>query len=151
MAFNAERGEIVVVEDNPDDVKLALRAFRKANAADQVTILRDGAEALEYLFCTGRYQHRVGEPPPRVVVLDLKLPLVDGLEVLRRVKSDPQTRMIPIVVMTSSSEARDMTTTYGLGANSYIQKPVDFASFTEVVRGISAYWLTVNQAPLLGL
>ena len=151
MPTNAERGEIVVVEDNPDDVKLALRAFRKANADDQVTILRDGAEALEYLFCSGRYAHRRGEPPPRVVVLDLKLPLIDGLEVLRRVKADPQTRMIPIVVMTSSSEARDMVNTYGLGANSYIQKPVDFASFTEVVRGISAYWLTVNQAPVLGL
>jgi two-component system, response regulator len=150
MALNPDRGEIVVVEDNPDDVKLALRAFRKANADDQVTILRDGAEALEYLFRTGRYAHRQGEPPPRVVVLDLKLPLVDGLEVLRQVKADPQTRMIPVVVMTSSSEARDMVNTYGLGANSYIQKPVDFASFTEVVRGISAYWLTVNQAPLVG-
>lgn len=150
MAPNADRGEIVVVEDNPDDVKLALRAFRKADAVDQVTVLRDGAEALEYLFCTGRYAHREGEPPPRVVILDLKLPLVDGLEVLRRVKSDPQTRMIPIVVMSSSSEAKDMVTTYGLGANSYIQKPVDFASFTEVIRGISAYWLTVNQAPLPG-
>jgi two-component system, response regulator len=147
MAFNPDRGEIVVVEDNADDVKLALRAFRKANTVDRVTVLRDGAEALEYLFCTDRYAHREGEPPPRVVILDLKLPLVDGTEVLRRVKSDPRTRMIPIVVMTSSSEARDMVTTYGLGANSYIQKPVDFASFTEVIRGISAYWLTVNQAP----
>jgi len=148
--MNPDGAEIVVVEDNPDDVKLALRAFGKVNAAEHLTILRDGAEALEYLFCTGRYAHRKGELPPRVVVLDLKLPLVDGIEVLRRLKADPQTRMIPVVVMTSSGEAKDMICTYGLGANSYIQKPVDFASFTEVVRGISAYWLTVNQAPLPG-
>jgi len=150
MSLNPERAEIVVVEDNPDDIKLALRAFRKTDAAEHVTILRDGVEALEYLFCTDRYAHRKGEPPPRVVVLDLKLPLIDGLEVLRRVKSDPRTKMIPIVVMTSSSEAKDMISTYTLGANSYIQKPVDFASFTEVIRGISSYWLTVNQAPLPG-
>lgn len=142
-----ESVEIVLVEDDPGDVKLALHAFRKHNLANRVIVMRDGEEALEYLFRTGRHAHLQGAPLPRLILLDLKLPLVDGLEVLRRLKADPVSRVIPVVVLTSSSEERDLVESYALGVNSFIQKPVDFDRFVEVVRHLGMYWLLVNKAP----
>lgn len=139
--------EILLVEDNPNDVKLALHALTQHNLANHVEVVRDGAEALEFIFGTDRYAERGPHNAPRVILLDLKLPLVDGLEVLRRVKADPRTRTIPIVVLTSSREEPDMAEAYRLGVNSYIVKPVDFAQFTEAVRNIGLYWLLLNQAP----
>jgi two-component system response regulator len=141
--------EILLVEDNPNDVKLALHAFRQQNVAEHVQVLRDGAEALDFLFCTGAYAHRKAEDGPKVVLLDLKLPLVDGKEVLERMKADPRTQMIPVVVLTSSRE-RDVVDSYRLGVNSYIVKPVDFDRFTEAVRQLGLYWLLLNQPPALG-
>ena len=139
--------EILLVEDNPSDIKLAMHAFRKNNIANHVEVLRDGAEALEYIFCTDRYADRKGRSHPKVILLDLKLPLVDGLEVLRRIKSDPSTKSIPVVVMTSSSEDRDMVESYQLGVNGFVQKPVDFEQFTIAVREIGLFWLLVNKVP----
>jgi two-component system response regulator len=139
--------EILLVEDNPHDVKLALRAFQTHNLANHVQVVRDGAEALEFIFCTDRYAHRRVENGPRVILLDLKLPLVDGIEVLRRIKSDPQTRSLPVVVMTSSKEEPDIAECYRLGVNSYIVKPVDFDQFTEAVKQLGYYWLLLNQLP----
>lgn len=139
--------EILLVEDNPSDIKLAMHAFRKNNIANHVEVLRDGAEALEYVFCTDRYADRKGRGQPKVILLDLKLPLVDGLEVLRRIKSDPETRSIPVVVMTSSSEDRDMVESYQLGVNGYVQKPLDFEQFMNVVRQLGMFWLLVNKVP----
>jgi len=139
--------EILLVEDNPNDIKLAMHAFQSNKLANLVHVVRDGAEALEYLFCTDRYADRRIEDGPRVILLDLKLPLVDGLEVLRRVKSDPRTRMTPIVIMTSSREERDIIASYTLGVNSYIVKPVDFDQFTTAVRDLGLYWLLLNQPP----
>jgi two-component system, response regulator len=142
--------EILLVEDNPNDVKLALRAFQKHHLANQVHVVRDGAEALEFIFCTDRYAERQMESVPRVILLDLKLPLVDGIEVLRRIKGDPRTQMIPVVIMTSSKEETDVVESYKLGVNSYIVKPVDFDQFTEVVRQLGYYWLLINQQPPTG-
>jgi two-component system, response regulator len=142
--------EILLVEDNPNDVKLTLHAFKKNNLSNRILVVRDGAEALEYLFCTGRYADRNTEDCPKVILLDLKLPLVDGVEVLRRIKADPRTQMIPVVVLTSSREDRDRVDTYRLGVNSYIQKPVDFDQFTESVRQLGFYWLLLNQPPVAG-
>jgi two-component system response regulator len=142
------RVEILLVEDNPNDVKLTLHAFKKNNLANDILVLRDGAEALEFLFCTGRYAARNIENCPKVILLDLKLPLVDGVEVLRRIKADPRTQTIPVVVLTSSREERDRLETYRLGVNSYIQKPVDFDQFTESVRQLGYYWLLLNQPPV---
>ena len=139
--------EILLVEDNPSDIKLAMHAFRKHNLANRVKVLRDGAEALEYIFCTDRYAERNALGYPKVVLLDLKLPLVDGLEVLRRIKSDPATRSIPVVVMTSSSEDRDIVESYQLGVNSYVQKPVDFEQFMDAVSKLGLFWLLVNKVP----
>jgi two-component system response regulator len=141
--------EILLVEDNPNDIKLAQHAFKKHNLANRVQVVRDGAEALEFVFCTGRYAGRAVEDVPRVILLDLKLPLVDGLEVLRRVKSDPRTRAIPVVVLTASREERDVVESYQLGVNSYIVKPVDFDQFTQCVRELGFYWLLLNQPPAL--
>ena len=141
--------QILLVEDNPSDVKLALHAFKKHNLANHVQVARDGAEALEFLFCTGAYAHRQIENTPKVVLLDLKLPLVDGVEVLRLIKADPRTQMIPVVVLTSSREERDLVESYRLGVNSYIVKPVDFDQFAEAVRHLGFYWLLLNQAPVL--
>lgn len=142
--------EILLVEDNSDDVKLALHAFREHNLTNHIRVVRDGAEALEFIFCTDRYAGRKIEFPPKLVLLDLKLPLVDGLEVLRRIKGDPRTQMIPVVVMTSSREERDLVDSYRLGVNSYVVKPVDFDQFTEAVRRLGFYWLLLNQPPPTG-
>lgn len=139
--------EILLVEDNPSDIKLAMHAFQKHNLANHVKVLRDGAEALEYIFCTDRYAERDAQDYPRVVLLDLKLPLIDGLEVLRRIKSDSATKSIPVVVMTSSSEDRDIVESYQLGVNSYVQKPVDFEQFMDAVSKLGLFWLLVNKVP----
>ncbi len=139
--------DILLVEDNPDDVELTLHALRRHNLANHLEIVRDGAEALDFLFCTGDYSHRRIDDRPRVVLLDLKLPKIDGLEVLRRLKADSRTRMIPVVVLTSSHEERDIVESYQLGVNSYIVKPVDFSQFTETVRQLGLYWLLINQPP----
>lgn len=142
--------EILLVEDNPHDVKLALHAFQKQHIANQLQVVRDGAEALEFIFCTGRYANRQIDKTPRLILLDLKLPLVDGIEVLRLIKTDPRTQMIPVVIMTSSQEESDIVESYKLGVNSYIVKPVDFDQFNEVVRQLGYYWLLLNQAPQTG-
>ena len=139
--------EILLVEDNPDDLELALFALKRGNLANRIHIARDGEEALDFLFCRGAHTERTFEHPPKVVLLDLKLPKVDGLEVLREVKTDHRTRSIPVVVMTSSKEQRDMVEGYQLGVNSYIQKPVDFDEFREIVNKLGFYWLVINQAP----
>jgi two-component system, response regulator len=139
--------EILLVEDNPDDVELTLHAFQKHNLANRVHVVRDGAEALDFLFCTGTHEHRRIEDSPKLVLLDLKLPKVDGLEVLRRMKDDPRARMIPVVVLTSSREDRDITESYQLGVNSYIVKPVNFEQFTEAARQLGLYWLLLNEPP----
>ena len=120
---------------------------KKNNIANHVKVLRDGAEALEYIFCTDRYADRKGQRQPKVILLDLKLPLIDGLEVLRRLNSDTETKSIPVVVMTSSSEDRDMVESYQLGVNGYVQKPVDFEQFTNAVRQLGMFWLLVNKVP----
>ena len=140
--------EILLVEDNPNDAELALYALNKNRVANHIEVVRDGAEALDYLFCVGAYAHRRIENGPKVVLLDLKLPKVDGLDVLRRIKADPRTRLIPVVVLTSSREERDIVESYQLGVNSYIVKPVDFEQFTEAVRQLGLYWMLLNQAPM---
>lgn len=139
--------EILLVEDNPNDVKLTLHALKANHIANRVEVVRDGAEALEFLFCTGRFAERKIQNGPRVILLDLKLPLVDGLEVLRRIKADERTRAIPVVVLTTSREERDIVESYKLGVNSYILKPVDFEQFTEAVKHLGYYWLLMNQPP----
>ena len=141
--------EILLVEDNPNDVRLTLYALKRYNIANNLHVVRDGAEALEFLFCTGAYAQRSIVNGPKVILLDLKLPLVDGLAVLQRVKEDPRTRMIPVVVLTSSREERDVVESYRLGVNSYITKPVDFEQFTEAVRILGIYWVLLNQPPIL--
>ncbi|TAK34186.1 MAG: response regulator [Chloroflexota bacterium] len=142
-----EKKVILLVEDNPDDVALTLRALRKSNIMNEVVVARDGAEALDYLFGTGTYDGRDTSQKPTVVLLDLKLPKVDGLEVLRRVRDDDQLRSLPVVILTSSKEEQDLTMGYALGANSYIRKPVDFTQFAEAVRQLGMYWLLLNEAP----
>jgi two-component system response regulator len=141
--------EILLVEDNPNDVELALHALKKNNIANNIHVARDGAEALEFLFGTGEFAKRIINRPPKVILLDLKLPKVDGMEVLKRIKSDERTRSIPVVVLTSSREERDIVESYRLGVNSFITKPVDFEQFTEAVRQLGLYWLLLNQPPLL--
>jgi CheY-like chemotaxis protein len=139
--------EILLVEDNQNDVDLAVRALRKNNFANTIQVVRDGAEALDFLFCTGDYSNRIDQAcrRPKVVLLDLKLPKVDGLEVLKRMKADETTRTIPVVMMTSSNEERDVVESYRLGVNSYIVKPVDFDQFTEAVRQLGLYWVLLNN------
>ncbi len=139
--------EILLVEDNPNDAELALRALEKNNLANRVFIVKDGAEALDFVFGRGAHQNRRVENVPRVILLDLKLPKVDGIEVLRSIRSDERTKYIPVVVLTSSSEERDIVETYRLGVNSYIVKPVNFEKFIEVVRELGYYWLLLNHRP----
>ncbi|MBI5841866.1 MAG: response regulator [Chloroflexi bacterium] len=140
--------EILLVEDNPNDVELTLLALQDNKLTNPIHIARDGAEALEFIFATGAYAQRSINNVPKVILLDLKLPKVDGLEVLRQIKSDPRTRAIPVVVLTSSREERDIVESYRLGVNSYITKPVDFEQFTQSVRTLGLYWLLLNQPPL---
>jgi two-component system, response regulator len=139
--------EILLVEDNPNDVRLALHAFKKNRLANRIQVARDGAEALEFIFCTGAFAGRDIGNRPKVILLDLKLPLVDGLEVLRRIRDDPRTRTIPVVVLTTSREEPDIAKSYQLGVNSYIVKPVDFDQFVEAARQLGMYWLLLNQQP----
>mgnify|MGYP000848491769 FL=1 len=141
---------ILLVEDNPDDVELTLRAFKKCNIANEVVVARDGVEALDYLFGTGAYAGRDLSVMPAVVLLDLKLPRIDGLEVLRRLRADERTRFLPVVVLTSSNEDQDVVNSYQLGANSYIRKPVDFVQFIDAARQLGMYWLLLNEAPPKG-
>jgi two-component system, response regulator len=141
--------EILLVEDNPNDVALALHAFKKHHLANHIHVLRDGAEALDYIFCTGTYAQRDIMSRPKVILLDLKLPLVSGLDVLRRLKADSRTQPIPVVMLTSSREERDIVESYQLGVNSYIVKPVDFTQFTEAMRTLGMYWLLYNQPPII--
>ncbi|HZQ25799.1 MAG TPA: response regulator [Terriglobales bacterium] len=141
--------EILLVEDNPDDVELTLHALRKEKLANSIQVARDGEEALDFLFCTGNYSDRSFEQPPRLVLLDLKLPKVDGMEVLKRLKADARTKTIPVVILTSSKEERDLINGYGLGANSYIQKPVDFDQFRETIKNVGLYWLVINEFPVV--
>src|SRR5712692_5437691 len=140
--------DILLVEDSQDDMDLTLHALRRETLANNIFAVRDGEQALDFLFCTGAFAHRSFDHPPKLVLLDLKLPKVDGMEVLKRIKGDPRTRTIPVVILTSSKEERDLVTGYGLGANSYIQKPVDFDQFRETVKQVGLYWLVTNQAPV---
>lgn len=139
--------EILLVEDNPDDVELTLHALRQEKLANAVEVARDGEEALDFTFCRGKHAKREFNHQPRLVLLDLKLPKVDGLEVLRQLKSDPRTRPIPVVILTSSREEKDLVCGYQLGANAYIQKPVDFDQFREMVKNLGLFWMVVNQPP----
>jgi CheY-like chemotaxis protein len=141
--------EILIVEDSPQDLELTKRALRKANVSNRIQIARDGEEALEFLFCTGAYADRTIGNGPKVILLDLKLPKVDGLEVLKRIKGDPRTQAIPVVVLTSSKEQRDVVESYKLGVNSYIVKPVNFEGFINAVQDLGMYWVLLNQPPNL--
>lgn len=142
---------ILLVEDNPKDVELTLRAFKKSNIVNPVVIARDGVEALDYLFARGGYANRDVAALPQVVLLDLKLPKIDGLEVLKTLRADERTKLLPVVVLTSSNEEQDLVRSYSLGANSYVRKPVDFTQFHEAVHQLGLYWLVLNQtAPVTG-
>ena len=138
---------ILLVEDNADDEELTLRAFKKSKVLNQVEVVRDGVEALDYLFATGVHADRDPKALPAVILLDLKLPKLGGLEVLRRVRADERTRRIPVVVLTSSNEEKDILSSYGLGANSFVRKPVDFAQFMEAAQQLGMYWLVMNEPP----
>jgi CheY-like chemotaxis protein len=139
--------EILLVEDNPNDVELTLQALRASHLANEIKVVRDGAEALDFIMCRGPYADRDINNGPKVILLDLKLPKVDGIEVLRQTKADPRTKMIPIVVLTSSTQDKDIVESYQLGVNSYIAKPVDFQQFTESVNHLGLYWLVYNRSP----
>jgi two-component system response regulator len=138
---------ILLVEDNPDDELLALRALKKSNVPNEVVVAHDGVEALDYLFASGPYEGRDASAMPQLVLLDLKLPRVDGLEVLKRLRSDERTRLLPVVILTSSRERRDVLEGYGLGANSYVRKPVDFEQFVRAIEQLKLYWLVLNETP----
>lgn len=143
-----EQIEILLVEDNPNDVELTLRAFKKSNLDNKVHVVTDGIKALDFIFCTGDYTDRNIKSPPKVILLDLKLPLVDGKEVLRRIKLDPRTRVIPVVIMTSSQEESDIIESYHLGANSYLVKPIDFEKFSNMITELGMYWVFINKPPV---
>jgi two-component system response regulator len=138
---------ILLVEDNPDDAELTLRAFRKSKILNEIVVVSDGVGALDYLFGTGAHAGRDPKSKPEVILLDLNLPKIGGLEVLRRIRADEQTRRIPVVVLTSSNEERDIVSSYNLGANSFVRKPVDFAQFVEAAQQLGLYWLVRNQPP----
>jgi two-component system response regulator len=138
---------ILLVEDNPDDEKLTLRAFKRNNMLNPIAVARDGVEALDFLFARGAYAECAAMPLPQLVILDLKLPRLDGLGVLKAVRGDARTRLIPVVILTSSKEEQDQVQSYALGANGYVRKPVDFAEFVEAVRVLGIYWLMTNQTP----
>lgn len=139
--------DILLVEDNPTDAELALRALKKHNLANNVFLVKDGVEALEFIFANGKYSHRGIKNQPKVILLDLRLPKVDGLEVLRKIRSDERTRLIPVVVLTSSHEERDIVESYKLGVNSYITKPVEFEGFIKAVSEVGLYWPLLNKPP----
>ena len=138
---------ILLVEDNPDDVKLTLRALKKSNILNEVVVAQDGVEALDYLFGTGKFEGRDTRIVPQMILLDLKMPRMDGLEVLQRIRGDERTKVLPVVILTTSSEDKDRVESYKLGANSYVRKPVDFNQFVEAVRQLGLYWLVLNEAP----
>jgi two-component system, response regulator len=142
-----EKKMILLVEDNPDDEALTLRALKKSNILNEVVVARDGVEALDFLFATGMYGDRDANIMPQMVLLDLKLPKIDGLEVLRRLRADERTQMLPIIILTSSKEEQDLINGYKYGCNSYIRKPVDFSQFSESVRQLGLYWLVLNETP----
>ena len=142
-----EHKSILLVEDNPDDVDLTLRVLKKNCILNDVVVSRDGPEALDYLFCTGPFADRDPEDTPAVVLLDLKLPKIDGMEVLRQIRGSDHTRLLPVVVLTSSDEERDLINSYELGVNSYIRKPVDFVKFTQAVQQLAMYWVLWNEPP----
>ena len=144
--MNFSEVELLLVEDSQEDVDLTMHALRRENLANRILVVRDGEEALDFLFCRNPFADRSFDRPPKLVLLDLKLPKIDGLEVLRQVKSHPHTRAIPVVILTSSKEERDLIKSYDLGANSYIQKPVDFDKFRDTVKQLGLYWLVTNQA-----
>jgi CheY-like chemotaxis protein len=144
---NANNKSILLVEDNPDDEALAIRALKRHHISNEIMVARDGVEALDYLFGRGIHAGRNTSIKPTVVLLDLKLPRVDGLEVLRQLRADDRTRLLPVVVLTTSSEEQDMLSSYSLGCNSYIRKPVDFVQFSEAIRQLGMYWLLINEAP----
>jgi two-component system, response regulator len=141
--------EILLVEDSPNDLELTLHALKKNNIANNIHVVSDGEEALDFIFCENEYIHRNVNDVPKMILLDLQLPKVDGIEVLRRIKGDVRTRRIPVVMLTTSSEEKDIVESYELGANSYIIKPVDFGQFTEAVRQLGFYWLLLNQQPVI--
>ncbi len=142
---NHQTVEILLVEDNPDDAQLALRALKKSNVSNQILWVKDGEEALDYMFLRGDYTHRKQGPNPKLILLDLKMPKVDGLEVLAEIRKHPETKSTPIVILTSSQEERDITESYQLGVNSYIVKPVDFQKFAESIKDVGFYWLVLNK------
>jgi two-component system, response regulator len=141
------KNEILLVEDSPDDVELAIHALRREKLANDITVARDGEEALDFVFCRGVHAHRNFQQPARLILLDLKLPKIGGLEVLRTIKGDPRTKAIPVVIMTSSREERDVVDGYKLGVNAYVQKPVDFEQFRGVVKELGLFWMVINQVP----
>jgi two-component system response regulator len=146
--MNAGKLDILLVEDSEDDMNLFMHVLRAEKLANNIHVVRDGEEALDFLFCRGAFAERTFDSPPKLVLLDLNLPKVDGIEVLRQVKADPRTKTIPIIIMTTSKEERDLVAGYDLGANSFIQKPVDFDQFREIVKTIGLYWLVINQSPV---
>jgi CheY-like chemotaxis protein len=143
--------EILLVDDSPEDVELTIRALRRHKIANDIEVVEDGAEALDFLFCRGAYKERKFPHPPKLILLDLKLPKVDGLEVLRAMRADDRTKTIPVVILTSSKEQKDLITGYNLGVNAFVQKPVDFEQFGEAIRHIGMFWMLVNQAPPPGV